>query len=395
MKLFMGYLLVLAACGSSSSLNTGGNPDAPGSIDASVGADGGTDANASPDASTVCTADTMNDASNCGICGRSCLGGTCSMGMCTTTQLNTSDVITNVGDFTTDGVFVYYSGFTTGTSANNRVWRHVIGANTASDYIGTVSSTTSISELAFDGSTNFYVAWTDSVNGGEVKKFNKTPFSESFVQQSLPTTNTAVFLQGSTVYWATDVLQGDAGDIKSSSTSGGSISTITANAGQVYYITGDTTNLYWVDNAGGGLQPHLRTAPIAGGATVEIAAGTADFVDMDTTYVYTMFKNTGDVVKVTKSNNSVATIAHSFTAGVAVDSTYVYGGKTNQLVGVDKTGNAVATLWVGAPEGTMACPVTLKIGRVKVIGNYVYFLVLPTDCNNVVQANRIMRTPRL
>jgi len=316
------------------------------------------------------------------------------MGMCETDQMNANDTFTNVGDFTTDGVFLYYTAFTTGTSANHRLWRHVIGGSTNADYVGTFSSPTPMSQIGFDGSTYFYASWTDSVNGGEVKKFNKTPFNESFVQQTLPTTNTATFLNGTTVYWAGDVLQGDSGDIKSSSTTGGSIATVTANAGQVYYMTGDASNLYWVDT-GTGIPPALRTAPVTGGPAVVIANGTADYVDMDSTYVYALFKDTGDVIKVTKSNNSVSTIGHNFTDGVAVDDQHVYGAKANKLVGITKTGSDAGTLWEGTPEGTVGCPTTLVISRIKVIGNYVYFLVLPTTCNNAVLANRIFRTAKL
>lgn len=401
MKLFLGCLVVLAGCGASPGAATN-NPDASQTSDSGSGvpSDGGVDGTGTmPDASTVCTADTMNDANNCGICGRSCLGGSCSMGMCTATLVNANDVITGVGDFVSDGVFIYYSGFTTGTGTNHRLWRHVLGVNTTGDYVDTFANATPLAEVAFDG-TYLYSAdpyATGSVSGfqGEVKRANKTPFGGGAIEQLQPTTTTAVFVQGGTVYWATDVSAGDAGDIRNVPVTGGSISTVTAAAGQVYYLTGDANNLYWVDNAGGGLSPALRTAPIAGGATVDITAGTADFIDMDASYVYTLFKNTGDVVQVAKSNNHVATIGHSFTAGVAVDDKYVYGAKTNQLVGITKGGAAVAPLWVGAPEGTMNCPTTLKISRVKVIGNYVYFLVLPTTCNNTVLANRIYRTARL
>lgn len=399
-NVWLSLLLLVVGCGSQSAAKGGDDdttPDAPVQVvDANNQNGDATDASTGPADAMVCTANTQNDSHNCGACGRSCLGNACSAGRCVADRLDNND-ITGIGDFTADAVFVYYTGFTTGTGTNHRLWRRAIGATTAGDYLTVFSNPTPMAEIAFDGSF-FYSSEpnrVDTVNRGQIKQVAKSPFAQSDLANLQPPTMTAIFQQGTSAYWATDIDSGDGGDIKKTSIPGGAIDTITALAGRVFFLTGDTHNLYWVDNALGGLQPALRRAPIAGGATVSIASGTADFIDMDATNVYVLFKNTGDVVSVDKSNDTPTTIAHSMTAGVAVDGQHVYAAKTNQLVGLDKTGNSAGVLWEGAPEGTMACPVTMKITRVRVIGAYVYALVVPTDCNNVTTFNRIYRTARL
>jgi hypothetical protein len=65
-----------AACSSSPS-----HPDQPGGADAGVDASPAADAPTTADAPT-CQADLQNDPQNCGRCGRSCGGATCSRGLC-------------------------------------------------------------------------------------------------------------------------------------------------------------------------------------------------------------------------------------------------------------------------------------------------------------------------
>jgi hypothetical protein len=67
-------LVVCVACGSSGS--TPGGPGTP-IVDGGGGGGSGDGGGGS------CTADTRTDAENCGACGHSCLGGTCSAGLCT------------------------------------------------------------------------------------------------------------------------------------------------------------------------------------------------------------------------------------------------------------------------------------------------------------------------
>lgn len=387
-KLMLCILLV--GCGSNSKF------DGDDTVDAGDLTDARRQDDASPPDAFVCQADTQNDSSNCGACGRSCLGLSCSAGRCQSEVLNTGTV-TGVGDFTTDGLFLYYTGFTTGTSANHRLWRAVIGPATTPSYLTAFAHPTRMTELAFDGA-DFYTAEPvriDTVNRGTVKKTNKEPFTNTNLAEFQPPTTTAVFQQGGFVYYATDLDGGNGGDIKRVSTSGGAISTITVLAGVVAYLSGDANNLFWVDDGGGGIPPALHKAPIGGGATVDLTPGIADFIDLDATHVYMVKKNTGELVSVPKAGGGVTILGSGMTAGGAVDDDHVYAAQSNKLVGVTKAGVMVGTLWEKAPEGTVGCPVTFKVIRTKVIGQYVYFLVVPKDCNNVEGANQIHRIARM
>jgi hypothetical protein len=396
MKNLMVCLVVLAGCGSSATQGVGDdNPDAMTSeVDAHT--DGDT-VDATPDSGQqTCTADTQNDPSNCGLCGRSCLGGLCSMGRCEATPLTGGD-ISGIGDFTTDGLFMYYTGFTTGTSTNHRLWRLAIGPATNTDYVSLFANPTPMTQISFDG-TYFYSAEPmriDTIDRAVVRKTNKEPFATAtLAEYQKPTTTAALFYNGN-VYYASDLDAGTGGDIKRVSANGGSISTVTVLAGIVSYIGADANSLYWVDNGAGGLQDALRRAPIGGGATVEMTRGVADFLDLDATRVYMVRKNTGELISIAKTGGAPAILGTGMTAGGAVDDEYVYAAKTNQLIGVTKTGTNMGVLWEGEPQGTPQCPTVMKITRTKVIGDYVYFLVKPTTCNNVELLNQIYRMPRL
>ena len=318
------------------------------------------------------------------------------MGRCEATRIDSGDV-SGIGDFATDGLFLYFTGFTTGTSANHRLWKLVIGPATGINYLAVFTHPTPLTQFGFDG-TNFYTAEpvrVDTVDRGTIKKNDKEGTSQSYLAQfQKPTTTAALYANGN-VYWASDIDGGNGGDIKRIPAAGGSISTITVLAGIVSYIGADANNLYWVDNGAGGLQDALRRAPIAGGATVEMTRGVADFLDMDANRIYMVRKNTGELISIAKTGGTPTVIGNNMTAGGAVDDEYVYAAKTNQLVAVSKTGTNMGVLWEGEPQGTQQCPTVMKITRTKVIDGYVYFLVKPTTCNNVELNNAIYRLPRL
>jgi hypothetical protein len=392
MKNLMVCLVVLAGCGSSATQGVGDdNPDAMTSeVDAHT--DGDT-VDATPDGGQqTCTADTQNDPNNCGLCGRSCLGGSCSAGRCESLRLDTGE-ISGIGDFTTDGLFIYYTGFTTGTSANHRLWKLVIGPAVSLDYLTTFAHPTPISQVGFDGSF-FYTAEPiriDTINRGTVKKIDKEAGAGTTNLATFqPPTTTAAMLVGTNVYYATDTDGANGGDIKRVPAAGGTLSTITASAGFVSYMVADATSIYWVDD-----NASVRKCPLGGGAASVVASGKADFLDQDATHLYLFRKNTGEVIKVAKSNGAVTPLATGATAGAAVDDEYVYAAKSNQLIAMSKAGTSFGILWEGEAQGTPQCPTVMKISRTKVIGDYVYFSVVPTTCNNVAINNQIHRVPRL
>lgn len=381
----------LAACGSSAS-SMGGDDD-PG-VDASIQNDSQITTDAAVDAAVdafVCTADTQNDPSNCGACGRSCLGGSCSMGRCEATRLDSAD-ISGIGDFTTDGLFMYYTGFTSGTGANHRLWKIVIGPATGATHLTAFAHPTPLTQISFDG-TDFYTAEPvriDTINRGTIKKTNKEPFSNSNLAEFQPPTTTAALLVGTKVYYATDIDGTNGGDIKSVPATGGSLSIVSAGTGFVSYMVADSSSIYWVDN-----NNSVRKCAIGGGPPSVVTSGRADFLDQDASNLYLFRKNTGEVVKVAKSNGTVTPLATGATAGAAVDDEHVYAAKSNQLIAVTKDGSSMSVIWERGPDGTPQCPTVMKIGRAKVIGDYIYFVIKPTTCNNVELNNMIYRLPRL
>lgn len=382
-------LLLLAACGSSSKIS--GDDDTSPDASETIGDSSTTNTDAaSPDA-MVCAANTQVDPNNCGACGRSCLGNTCSVGKCEPDRMDSGD-ITRIGDFTTDNLFIYYTGIAASGSSPHRLWKLVIGAGTAADYLGLFAHPDPIGQIAFDGDY-FYAADPARINGGNsgvVKKLNKEPGGGTNLLQNLEPTTTASWTQNGYVYWATDSDGSNGGDIKRVLATGGAISTISASTGRVVYLGADSTNFFWVDNSSA-----LRRAPVAGGPPVTITSGKADFIDMDATRIYMVRKDTGEAISVSKAGGSASILGTGMTAGGAIDDEHLYAAQDNKLVAVTKAGVAVGTLWEKAPEGTANCPTTFAVTRTKVIGDYVYFLAVPTTCNDVEIYNQIYRIARM
>lgn len=374
------------ACGATpqAAFNDDVGPDAGGS--ATDGGMSGSDAH--PADGPVCTANTQSDPNNCGICGRSCLEGSCSMGQCSAARLDAGD-ITGIGDFTVDNLFIYYTGFTTGTNPH-RLWKLLLGPAVSEEYLTLFTSPTPLAQIDFDGE-NFYTAELGGSNG-TVKKTDKEPFAEVPLATNQAPITTAATLAGGYVYWATAASGADGGDIKrtlTSNTAPGPITTVSAGTGSVSYMEADTQNMFWVDNLSS-----LRRAPVTGGPPTVLATGKANFIDIDDDNIYMVRQALNELVSVNKTSGATTSLGQA-TAGGAADTSYVYAAQTNRLVAVTKAGTAMGTLWSKPDEGTTNCPVTFDITRMKVIGAYVYFLVVPMDCSGTELYNQIYRIARL
>ena len=381
------WFLLVAACGGSNS-KSGDDDD---TVDGGNRTDSMVlvDAAPAPDA-FVCTANIQSDPNNCGACGRSCLGSSCTAGMCTTERMDGGEA-TGYGDVHTDNLFIYYTAFISGVSPH-RIWRRPIGSGNVS-YVGVLSTPTPISEMAFV-SDNFYIAEPnriDTQNRGIVKKINKEPFTETPLANFLEPTTTAVVESGGFVYWATDVDGANGGDIKKVSTAGGAASAVTVAAGTVDYMKINATNIYWV---GGG---QLKRAALPSGTPVAMGATTSKTFEIDATRVYTI--NGGTIVATPLGGGGQVTLGGAgLTQGVSADDDYVYAAQAgNKLVAVPKAGGSAIQMWTEpAIDAGNGCFLNYKISRVKVIGQYVYFSApVINSCGNTLSSEGLYRTPRM
>jgi hypothetical protein len=384
--------LLLIGCGGSPSTLSG--DDTPGDdVDGGITVDASNDAqmlDASPDAS-VCTADTQTDPNNCGACGRSCLGGTCSSGVCSVQRLDDGSA-TGFGDFYADALFAYYTGFS-GTTNPHRLWRVPLSSGSAS-YLGVIVNPTPMSQVSFDG-TDFYVVEPnriDTVDRGNVRKIGKEPFSETTIINFLEPTTTATFLYNGFVYWATDTDGSNGGDIKKMPMAGGQVSTVTVGAGFVQYMETDGTNVYWT---GGG---QVKKAPMTGGAPVVIGSSVAKNLSTDGTSVFGI-NSDGWLISIPVGGGTPTTLSEAnITTSVSSDDSHVYASQLgSKLVAVPKAGGDLVVMWSSAPVDLGGgCFSRAKISHVKVIGDYVYFSVpFVNSCGNVTISEALFRAPRM
>jgi len=380
-------LLLMIGCGSSAGTinNDAGpadaRPDAVSTVDAVQSLD------AMP---PVCMADIANDRNNCGACGRQCLGtNACRIGRCEAETV--IENATKLGDFTADNLFAYYTGIPLSQTAH-RVWKMAIGSPNPPAYAYIFADNNRISQFAFDDS-QLYIADPILLGGSryaKITKYSKDLTASVTLAEYQETVTTAICLQSGFLYYATAATGANGGDIRKISTSGGAPSIISVTTGNVQFIMADATNVFWVDNTAA-----LRRAPLASGLPVLVAAGRSDFFDMDDVKIYMVRKDTQDLVTVDKANSQLRILGVGFSAGGAVDSTYIYAAQNNKLVAMLKNGSPIKTLWEALPEDLGTCIQTYNIMRTKVIGSYVYFSVSKSNCAGNEPKNFLYRIARL
>jgi sugar lactone lactonase YvrE len=304
-----------------------------------------------------CETDLTSDATNCGACGHSCLGGDCNDGKCLPFVLAS-------GQLTPSNVFL---------DETHLYWTNQVqgGAVMRVPLLGGVPQVVAQSAripggIATDATS---VYWSEFSSGGSVWRLDRTDVGDASKAIELVSgqgTSLSVTVDGTRVYWttpgtvrtmlktgggyiqlATDQqtpggLLAGLGHVFWTNYSGGTVVTVgLANPNEIQVLasdqgapaglTADLTNLYWVNNMGtpDGGTPSVVKVARSGNMTPEVLAdGQAGPIGVAQlgNYVYWTNNVGGTVMRVLKTGGTPEQLASEQQApsGIAVDAAVVY-----------------------------------------------------------------------
>ena len=368
-------------------------PDAPAIPDATA-------PDAAPDANT------QIDPENCGITGRSCLGATCSAGICSASEVDPGGV-TQIGDFTADDLFVYYTGFqgpATQFNSLSHLWRTAIGVDGATpESCATLAIGYEVSALEFDFSNDEFYIVENTIDGPhEISEYGAVPYSQAtlvsnLITQSATLAYTAIFVYSNEVYWATSA---NGGEIDKMNIASLQKTTIATNAGVVTYMKTDGANIYWTGNG------YLKKAPMTGGPPVTLGN-----VLMDASNGLTQLAIDGSNVYATDADNAVLAFSlatgeqfsngWSASIGIAADDSYIYAGAYDEIIAYRSNQRDYAGSYLNVWASEMhplsnGCYSKDTVNRINVVGDYLYFSTVQIDqCSGARGSEAIFRVPKL
>jgi hypothetical protein len=218
-------------------------------VDAAAGEDGGNEGGSaiSPDGqadSAITCANTQTDPSNCGRCGRSCLGGACDGGVCSPVRIN-GDAGVEPWAIAVDDGFVYYTAIGGPTGVLYKVPKD--GAAAATTLATTVSPL--IYDLKLDA-THAYFSSGSYGNGGAVERVPLAGGSKQQVARNPDAGNAprGVTLSAQNVYWVNTFTPGE---VKTSSKTAIAPTTIASNETDSTLALVDSNVLWWTRKTAG------------------------------------------------------------------------------------------------------------------------------------------------
>jgi hypothetical protein len=319
--------------------------------------------------------DPMTDKDNCGRCGHSCLGSTCTNGMCDAKQLTIQGAFNEAWDLALDDTHIYF----TDTSDN---WIYRINKDGSNPVRVDMGEALAPRAIAVDAT---YMYWTNFLSpNGEVRRCPIAGCNGTSVLLSAADEPSAILLLGTRVMWAErnggKVVQADISD-------GGNQKVLFAGddaavAAQPYQLATDPTFVYFTDFRAG----FTRRVPLDGGASVALANGMIPgsygiaVNDAGIFWASETSSADGTIFRIAASafvNNADPTVfASPFKqpAGVAIDDNYVY------WVNAGTTSDTMDGSVMACPLSQALCPNPIVLAttqhnpvRIKVDADAVYW----------------------
>ncbi len=282
----------------------------------------------------------QTDANNCGRCGHSCQGGTCSGGACQPVMLASGQ--NGPSGVTVDPTSVYWTNGGSGTGSGSVV-KAPLGGGTPTTLAMGVSYPDGI---AVDATS---VYWTNSnATQGSVMKVALTGGTVTTLAPAGQSYPNAIAVDATSVYWTDGDLS--AGAVVKVALGGGTLTTLASGRPAPGGVAIDSANVYWGDQNGG----TVTEVPLAGGSPTTLASGQAHplGVAVDAVNVYwTNSVISGTVMERPLGSASLVTLAsgQDLPFNLALDAKNVYwttqGGGT--VMSVPLGGGAPTTLASG------------------------------------------------
>lgn len=290
----LGTSVAITGCGADeSSGGTGGGSAGGAGGSGAAGGVGASGGNAGSGGTPSCTADLSSDPGNCGACGTSCFGGTCTQGTCSPVALSSSG--------TPKAIAVNESAVVWGDSDGKVSLRGLPQGTpkTLATSNGYVSELVLDAKNAYWTSTNMISAYQVPLAGGPLVTLFDSGASPAgiavtatdvYVSQNgwpgsirkVPIGGGALsvvvaaswvpklFIEGDTMFWISyDYAKPETSAVTRMPLTGGAPQNLVTGIGYVTGLALDATYAYWVDGAGG----TVSRVPKAGGSPTTLATG--------------------------------------------------------------------------------------------------------------------------
>jgi len=282
----------------------------------------------------------QNDKFNCGVCGHSCQGASCSGGVCQPFALFTSS--STLVNIAVSSSTVYWTDSSTGVNS--------IPTGGGSTGWVTFGGGCGVMGLALD-STNIYgVARDGGCNGLAIGRLMAAPLAGGAATQIVASLGNASYPPQTWRFLAVDAANVyftnyDIEDASRIAKSGGTATKLTDSqmlGGIPKGVAVQGTNVYWGTSGKG-----IAKQPVAGGSIVTIAASAdGNFLAVDGSYVY--YSLAGALMKALTSGSTPTTLVASGAAGpLVIDANNVYYLGSSTVMMVSKLGGTPTTLASG------------------------------------------------
>lgn len=312
------------------------------------------------DAADGCEANIANDGANCGACGQSCRGASCSAGLCAPTQIVTG---ASISDLALSGNALYFvqTGTPQGQFADANVQSVPVSGGvttvlvpgvdwTHSDYLSYVPG-----HLTANGNALF---WLTAYGSVRTVATNGSGLKTIVTSDSMSGLSTGwIVADANYVYWTDEGEVGMSnGRVLRVGRGGGSVSVLASSEDVPRGIVVDSTGVYWCNQGNGA----LRTVSLGGGAVRTLVSGIGSTLeslalDGDVLYVSDSISKNGSIWRVKEDGSALQRLVanEDLPQNLVVNDGWVYYSTSDGVKKATTTGG-VARLLADGPALDLA-----------------------------------------
>jgi hypothetical protein len=237
---------------------SGGSQNPPGaSSGGSSGSGGPPGPNGAP-----CSPDLTKDAKNCGECGHSCLGSTCTSGLCDPTAISAKNIY-NPGIVVVSGSKAYFS--TLGQDIGHPEDKTIREVGIDGTGERTLEQAENVQTILATPTSVFWMTWND-VDGGKIRSCSRTGACSATTISPNAGPDSGLVLIGSNLYFN---FSNEVSRCASTGCASPTKLSMTADQARSSAMVTDGTRLYWIESSG------IRTCVASSCAPSTLYAGAA------------------------------------------------------------------------------------------------------------------------